>query len=78
MLNNRVLSPVQVGYHLEPHHGDAFKYLTLGLMDVDHEDLVKHFKEAFAFIDEGRKAGKYNAYEVYWVKGPRFLQIAGV
>ena len=52
---------MQVGFHLEPHHHDTFKYLTLGLMDMDHEDLVKHFSQAFEFIDQGRAAGKYTA-----------------
>lgn len=48
---------LQVGFHLQPHHHDTFKYLTLGLMDMDHEDLVKHFSQAFEFIDQGRAAG---------------------
>jgi hypothetical protein len=37
---------------------DKFVYKHLSVSDEEDEDLVEAFKEAFAFIDEGRKKGK--------------------
>lgn len=48
---------LQAGGELRPSHPEQFVYKHLSVSDEEDEDLVAAFKEAFAFIDEGRKKG---------------------
>jgi len=43
---------LQVAYGLEPSHPNCFKYLSVDVCDAPSEDLVAHFPECFAFINE--------------------------
>lgn len=49
---------LQAGGELVPSFPDNFAYKHLSVSDEEDEDLVEAFKEAFAFIDEGRKKGE--------------------
>jgi hypothetical protein len=51
---------LQAGGELQPSFADKFEYKHLSVSDEEDEDLVEAFKEAFAFIDEGRKKGKWH------------------
>ena len=48
---------LQAGGELRPSFPGMFTYKHLSVSDEEDEDLVEAFKEAFAFIDEGRKKG---------------------
>jgi hypothetical protein len=48
---------LQAGGELRPSFPGQFEYKHLSVSDEEDEDLVEAFKEAFAFIDEGRKKG---------------------
>lgn len=43
-----------------PSHPQEFTYKHLSVGDEEDEDLVAVFKEAFDFIDEGRKSGGHS------------------
>lgn len=62
---------LQAGAELAPSHpAGLFVYKQLCISDEDDEDLVAVFKEAFDFIDEGRKSGELlqiaAAHRGYW------------
>eukprot|EP00775_Hariotina_reticulata_P009813 gene9813-9971_t len=48
---------LQAGGELRPTFPDNFVYKHLSVGDEDDEDLVAEFKDAFEFIEEGRKQG---------------------
>lgn len=48
---------LQAGGELRPSHPQHYTYLHLSVSDEEDEDLVAAFKEAFEFIEEGRKKG---------------------
>lgn len=50
---------LQAGGELQPSFAGKFEYKHLSVSDEEDEDLVEAFKEAFAFIDEARKQGKW-------------------
>jgi hypothetical protein len=52
---------LQAGAELAPSHPAQFTYKKLSVSDEEDEDLVAVFKEAFDFIDEGRKSGEQQA-----------------
>jgi hypothetical protein len=49
---------LQAGGELRPSFPEQFTYKKLSVSDEEDEDLVAVFKEAFDFIDEGRKSGE--------------------
>jgi hypothetical protein len=49
---------LQAGGELRPTFPDTFVYKHLSIGDEDDEDLVAEFKDAFEFIEEGRKQGE--------------------
>lgn len=48
---------LQAGGELRPSHPDRLVYCHLSVSDEEDEDLVAAFRQAFEFIDEGRKRG---------------------
>jgi hypothetical protein len=49
---------LQAGAELAPSHPAHFTYNKLSVSDEDDEDLVAVLREAFDFIDKGRKSGE--------------------
>jgi hypothetical protein len=52
---------LQAGGELQPSFPEQFTYKKLSVSDEEDEDLVAVFKEAFDFIDEGRKSGEQHS-----------------
>ncbi len=48
---------LQAGGELRPTHPHKFTYKHLSVGDEEDEDMVAVFRDAFAFIDDGRKSG---------------------